>query len=912
MLREARPSESPTVGGSTTTAGAESAARPRWLARLARLARLASVLRPLPLVVLVCWWMAGGSSVARTAMAQPDLSRALSLALAESGLGAEPSEIHWLDAPGGVLSSRVQRPRALLRAAKSGEPADIFLAAVRLSPEGRLLEITGLYNVSDTSAVDEQQLVLDRQRAAWVIAGAGRAYSIEYVDLRGEPEPTGNGWTRQTRWQARLTNLQETGQLAGLLRRSFRLDPAARQVELGFSERALLVDADANKIRIPTEDDAPIEGERYLREQKRHKARPGNLVTWAVDRARAMPWLGSDRMQLVKAVAFEALDWAQRVVGTVTGDDGSEKVAEELGDLMLRPPVEYTDPETGWPPPPMEPMLSPALDGEGKWRLLDDDPFIRKNPGAPAPFVTSFIRTDPKRSYSQIFVLVWDPRQVALHCMSGTVEPKSATGETGPGLVPRKPEVMGRLVAGFNGGFQATHGEFGMMADGVVYLPPKPYSATVAELSDGNTAFGTWPDSEKVPDEIVSFRQNMTPLVMDGTINPYKRDWWGGVPPGWTDESRTTRSAVCMTRENFVAYLYGSSSDADHLALAMQRARCVYGIHLDMNPGHTGLELYTAGPAAELGSLDRKLDPQWEAEGAVSGMDGWRFRGRRMLRYMGLMNFPRYISREARDFFYLTLRHVLPGEPIAARVTPPEPGEGAWKVKGLPQHGWPYAIATTWIRPDPKRPETKVRVLRVDPRTVTANDSDSGDLVLALRTPAQPAPGKPGLWLTSKGFAIAPDAPHPGAEHVTAGTTDGPAAAAAGVDAAGMLVYAEVATAGDAAADGPMLARLLKALGVGRVLLLERPLGVALGGDRDLAGHPVPAAAASVRWVRRKAPGVRRIFGETPIVAPKVWYPLQARRVRYFRKPKPDERSAEAGATEPASAVPEPAPTAAP
>ncbi len=140
-------------------------------------------------------------------------------------------------------------------------------------------------------------------------------------------------------------------------------------------------------------------------------------------------------------------------------------------------------------------------------------------------------------------MLAWDARQVALHIMSGTVEPKSATGETGPGLVPRKPEVMSRLLAGFNGGFQATHGEFGMMADGVTYLPPKPYGATVAELASGATAFGTWPDDETIPDDMISFRQNMTPMMVDDTFNPYKRNWWGGVPPGWTDESRTVRSA---------------------------------------------------------------------------------------------------------------------------------------------------------------------------------------------------------------------------------------------------------------------------------------------------------------------------------------------------------------------------------
>src|SRR5688572_19551756 len=83
--------------------------------------------------------------------------------------------------------------------------------------------------------------------------------------------------------------------------------------------------------------------------------------------------------------------------------------------------------------------------------------------------------------------------------------------------------------------------------------------------------------------------------------------------PGWTDESRTTRSGVCQTKENFIAYFYGASIDADHLTTAMVRARCIYGIHLDMNPGHTGLEFYRADKEPALGSLDRKLDPQWEA-----------------------------------------------------------------------------------------------------------------------------------------------------------------------------------------------------------------------------------------------------------------------------------------------------------
>jgi hypothetical protein len=212
-------------------------------------------------------------------------------------------------------------------------------------------------------------------------------------------------------------------------------------------------------------------------------------------------------------------------------------------------------------------------------------------------------------------VTLWDPRQIELDMVSGTVEPKSSTGETGTGLVPREPRVLGRFVAGFNGGFQSIHGEFGMMAHRVQYLPPKPFAATVAKLRDSSTGFGTWPESVVVPDTIVSHRQNMTPLVVDETINPYRRHWWGGVPPGWTEESRTVRSALCLTKEGFVGYFYGASLDPDVLALAMKRARCTYGVHLDMNAGHTGLEFYRVGRSGTLPDLRRRLDTVWEARG---------------------------------------------------------------------------------------------------------------------------------------------------------------------------------------------------------------------------------------------------------------------------------------------------------
>ena len=82
--------------------------------------------------------------------------------------------------------------------------------------------------------------------------------------------------------------------------------------------------------------------------------------------------------------------------------------------------------------------ITPPLPGEGQWIALDKDPFITPTPAGTAPaFVTSFVRPNVHRQDVRVYVTLWDPRQIALHMEAGTVEPISANGEHGPGLVPR-------------------------------------------------------------------------------------------------------------------------------------------------------------------------------------------------------------------------------------------------------------------------------------------------------------------------------------------------------------------------------------------------------------------------------------------------------------------------------------------
>ncbi len=279
-------------------------------------------------------------------------------------------------------------------------------------------------------------------------------------------------------------------------------------------------------------------------------------------------------------------------------------------------------------------------------------------------------------------------------------------------------------------------------------------------------------------------------------------------------------------------------------------------------------------------------------------MPGWAFRARRMIRGMGLMLFPRYIQREARDFFYLTARSVLPGAPIppsmaaadggpATLAPAAEAGEGVWKTKGLPQHGFPYALATTWVRGDAGQ---RIQVVRVDPRTMQPATGRDQSIVLAIDAGAR---GPQSLWWSDGAFAIGAEPPHQGAIQLAGGfppqaAQAAVARAAVGVqDDDGMLVWVELSA--QERADSRAAAAMdsvLERLGCSTRIALAGGARALLGGALDVAGDAgTPAPATAHRFERIPGPDAHPIFADTPLVPIQVWRPLQAKRVRYFYKP---------------------------
>jgi len=897
-------------------------------------------LRPLPFALVAAYGIARAGR-APIDDAAPSRSAALCAALEKArGIACSPDDVVWVVGPTGISGAMSEKGRALVRgrerekAASSAEsevPADaetldLFSVEARLSPEGQLLDIGDVYNLTHTSGADEGVPITHGSLVAYLVEVDGRPEALHVLDLAGHDPSAYDELSRLEKIQVKLADLQATGRLEGVKKTVYTLSPAPKTARIAFRADGMLeVDAvydgaegeEAKKFAIDPVKGTFPEDARVRVTPEGMIAKPPTLAPWMSDRLRAASWFGDEKNQALKAVVFSMLEWVKNTKAKLTGDTGEQAAQDDLGALAtLKPlgPSTFTDPEIGWPPKPLEPILKPPIAGEGEWIRLDDDPFITPIPGLPSPFVTTFVRSDPAARHTRVYVTLWDPRLVALHMEAGTVEPVSATGEAGTGQIPRAPEIMRRVVGGFNGGFQATHGEYGMQANGVLYLPPKPYGATVMELHDGTTAFGTWPPKQEVPEDVLSFRQNMTAMVQNGKYNPWGRAWWGGVPPGWHDAIHTTRSGLCLTKEGFVAYLFGHDIGPEPLGRAMLATRCEYGIHLDMNPGLAGFEFYNMQPASTFEPLGRPLQKDWEYEGTVKDMPEFKFRARRMTKSMGHILFPRYIQRDARDFFYLTARDVLPGPPV-------EPGV-EWRVKGLPQHGYPYASAIAEVRLGAG--ERRARILRLDPRTLrVAADTETDEklpLVVVFGRATRPSrdAGAPPpsdrqtkLWLGERVFTIDESPPPHGVALANVSPLDAAGAATAraavGVsDESGILQWIELRPEDTPSAEtSAAMLEVLERLGCSSRGLVIGDLRAFLGGSLDIGGEPAAPATVSVRLARATAPAAKQMFESIEIVPQSVWHPLMAQRVKWRPTLAPKEKPA-ASASAGGSAAPPP------
>jgi hypothetical protein len=223
-----------------------------------------------------------------------------------------------------------------------------------------------------------------------------------------------------------------------------------------------------------------------------------------------------------------------------------------------------------------------ALAGEGVWQ-----PYIQNAAGEVVALRT-FFQPDPGRPYAVVAAAAFDLRKTDLHFVLGTVEPAKPGGPHGTGIIPPEDKQPGRLLAAFNGGFIAEHGQYGAMANGVMPLSARPGLATLAIFPNGEVRMGEWGTDLSEGDQYTAWRQNAIMIIHNGEINPkvYTGTWedWGA---NYDFNAVTLRSSIGLSQDNQVLYYFaGPSLLMPPLAEAMAAAGAYNGMLLDINPTH--------------------------------------------------------------------------------------------------------------------------------------------------------------------------------------------------------------------------------------------------------------------------------------------------------------------------------------
>ncbi|MDB4942826.1 MAG: hypothetical protein JWP97_2360, partial [Labilithrix sp.] len=255
-------------------------------------------LRPLPFALVAGFFV---SRAGRTSVddAAPSRSAALCSALAASGVACVAEDVTWVDGPSGTLGAAFGSARALVRGHgrsggdpddTSGAPSernetfDLFLARARLSPEGHLLELLDVHDLTRTSGADEGRPVLSGSRAAYVVTVDGRPEAVHVLDLAGSEAKAYEELSRFQRFQVSVADWQRTGQRRGVRRTVYTLVPPPARAELAFRpDGSLAVTTEARTLLLDAAGDVVIDGAAFARVTPDAVTKPPTFGPWMSD-----------------------------------------------------------------------------------------------------------------------------------------------------------------------------------------------------------------------------------------------------------------------------------------------------------------------------------------------------------------------------------------------------------------------------------------------------------------------------------------------------------------------------------------------------------------------------------------------------------------------------------------------------
>ena len=345
---------------------------------------------------------------------------------------------------------------------------------------------------------------------------------------------------------------------------------------------------------------------------------------FVADHLRSM--VGSERVTELEETVASVEDRVQHAVS----DGKARSLTDSTPPELLPAPTDAKSPLGASTPPPVGFLYAETASSEdGVWQA------VATRTGQSSAMYRTIIHPDAERAYAELFVFALDLSKLSVHAVAGSIEPKSADpalDATRPGVVPEA--ERGALVAAFNGGFKAEHGQFGMMVDGTELLAPKPRSCTFAATADGALRIAPW-NGLTGTETFSWWRQTPGCMLQDGVLHPGLRSEdsrnWGATLEGKTVIRRSAVGLSADARTLFVGI--SNSTTARALALGMQHAGARDVAQLDVNFSFPRFLMYR----------DSADGSKLSAVGAVKGL---------------LYQNDEYVGHAStRDFFYVTARN---------------------------------------------------------------------------------------------------------------------------------------------------------------------------------------------------------------------------------------------------------------
>jgi len=277
---------------------------------------------------------------------------------------------------------------------------------------------------------------------------------------------------------------------------------------------------------------------------------------------------------------------------------GIPRVAKPIGLPPTAKP--HTTTTVSYTPPPIAPIASPALPGEGVWQ-----PTGRLVRGHPAVYET-FLRPDRVHTSLLAGVAWLDRRALRAVIYNGNDQPGGSGWQHGDHVPPSD---TSKLVAAFNGGFRLDMARGGYESEGRTVRPFVAGRATFGVRADGTVDLGAWGRDLQPTTQYASAFQSLD-LIVDGSqdVPGLSRDdhsRWGQTLGG---RVFVWRSGVGIDARGNLVYAAGEL-DIVSLDDVLRAAGAVRAMELDINSYWVSFDTFL--PSAN-GLTPSKLLPNME------------------------------------------------------------------------------------------------------------------------------------------------------------------------------------------------------------------------------------------------------------------------------------------------------------